>query len=100
MILIYTTFKDKKECEKMALLLINRKLIACANFFPSNSVYVWNNTIKKENEFILIGKTTDKKYKDVVKLIEMNHSYETPCIIKIKVKANKKFDKWISSIVR
>lgn len=99
MILIYITFSNKKECEKMALLLINRKLIACANFFPINSMYMWNNELKKENEFVLIGKTADKKYKDIVKLIEMNHSYETPCVIKIKAKANKKFEKWVKSIL-
>lgn len=97
MILVYMTFSSMKETEKMAELLIERKLIACANFFPINSVYRWNNKIQKDKEFVLICKTLDNKYKYIVKVVEMNHSYQIPCIIKIKSKGNKKFEKWIKN---
>lgn len=99
MILVYITFPAKNECEKTAQLLIERKLIACANIFPINSMYKWENKLMKEKEFVLIGKTINKKYKDIIKIIEMRHSYETPCVIKINAKANKKYDKWVKSIL-
>ena len=33
----------------------------------------------------------------IVKEIEKIHSYKIPCIIKIPVKANGKYDKWIKN---
>ena len=98
LIFIYITNPSKEEAEKIALHLINKKLIACANIFNNiNSIYPWKNKIQNENESILIAKTTEEKYEKVKQEVEKIHTYTTPCIIKISVNANKKYSDWLMS---
>lgn len=97
MILIYTTCKDRKEAENIAKKLLDKKLIACANYFAIDSMYAWKNKLTKEKEIVLIGKTTNSKYKEAKKIIEEHHSYKIPCILKIPVSANIPYNAWLNS---
>ncbi|MBI4141697.1 divalent-cation tolerance protein CutA [Candidatus Woesearchaeota archaeon] len=95
MIIVYTPCKDEKEAEKIAEALLNEKLVACANILPSKSLYFWQGKLQKENEAILILKTTKEKFTAAEKKIKELHSYELPCILKIEGKANEEFEKWV-----
>lgn len=95
MILIYITCKDKNEANKISRELINKKLAACTNFFPIESMYRWKGKIVNDKEIVLIVKTQNKNYKKIKELIKKLHSYECPCIIKINAKANKEFENWV-----
>ena len=94
-IFIYITNPGKKEAQKIAEHLLEKRLIVCANIFPIESVYRWKGKIKKEKEYILIAKTTEKNYEGVKNEVEKIHSYKIPCIIKIPVEANEKYFNWI-----
>ncbi|MEM5778381.1 MAG: divalent-cation tolerance protein CutA [Candidatus Aenigmatarchaeota archaeon] len=95
---VYVTCSNKKEANKIALHLLDKKLIACANIFPIESLYWWKEKIEKAKEFILIVKTSNKKFKKVENEIKKIHSYSIPCIIRFDAKANKKYEKWIKTI--
>jgi periplasmic divalent cation tolerance protein len=97
MILVYITNPTKKVAEKIAKILLKKRLIACANIFEIESFYWWHGKIEKANEFVLIGKTIEKNYKEIKEKVEKIHPYEVPCILKIKVKANKKYLNWLKS---
>jgi periplasmic divalent cation tolerance protein len=97
MIAAYITCKDKKEAKKIANALIKKKLIACANMFPINSLYMWKGKFQSDNEIVLLAKTNNKKFKEMEKEIKKLHSYEVPCIIKINASANKSFENWLNS---
>ncbi|MEM2954730.1 MAG: divalent-cation tolerance protein CutA [Candidatus Nanoarchaeia archaeon] len=99
MILCYIPCKDKKEAEKIAKFLLDKKLIACANIFPIISISKWTKKIRAIKEHILIVKT-NKNFNAIKKEIEKIHSYKIPCILEIKVKANDKYDKWVRSEVK
>jgi periplasmic divalent cation tolerance protein len=94
-ILLYITNPTKKEAEKISRHLLENRLIACANIFPVKSLYRWKGEIADENEFIVIAKTTENNFEKVKNEIERIHSYEIPCVIKIKASANKKYFKWL-----
>jgi len=95
-ILIYVTCKDLEESKKISKRLLEKKLVACANFFPINSMYLWKGSINDDNECALILKTVEKKFNQIEEEIKKIHSYECPCIISIKIgKANKKYLEWI-----
>ena len=49
----------------------------------------------KEKEVVLVAKTTTEKYGTVKKLVEKNHPYAIPCIVKISVEANAGYAKWL-----
>ncbi len=95
MILIYTTCKDKKEAEKISLHLIGRKLAACTNYFPINSMYKWKGKLVKDKEFAVVIKTQPKHFKSVESEIKKLHSYECPCIIRISGIGNKQYEQWL-----
>ena len=100
MIFVYITCKDKKEAFKISKMLLDKKLIACANIYPIISMFRWKNKIQNNQEIVLLVKTLENKYKSIKKEVEKIHSYETPCILKIKVKGNNKFEKWVKEEVK
>ena len=95
MTLAYITCKDKKQAESITKRLLNKKLIACANIFPISSIYAWKGKIVNEKEYVLVAKTNEKKFKAVVKETTKIHTYEIPCILKIKEEANKPYAAWV-----
>lgn len=99
MILVYVTCKDKKEAIKIARVLLQKKMIACANLFPMISISNWTKKIKDVKEYILILKTS-KNFNVIKREVGKIHSYKAPCILKIKVKANDKYDKWVRNEVK
>jgi len=98
MTLIYITCKGKAEAKKIASYLLKKKLIACANFFPINSMYWWKNKIVDDKEFLLLAKTAKKNCSKVRKEVKKLHSYEIPCILEIDVDGNKEFIDWVDRV--
>ncbi len=95
MTLFYVTCRDEKLAEEIATSLLTKKLIACANMWPMKSFYTWKGKQEKDDEVVLILKTTDGFSKVVEEEVKKIHSYETPCIIQIEAKANQEFEKWV-----
>ena len=95
MVLAYITCKDKKEAIKISKYLLKKRLIACSNMFPINSLYWWKGKIINDKEFVIIAKTTEKNFKILEKEVKKIHSYEIPAILKIKADANKDYLKWV-----
>ena len=97
----YITASDKREAEKIAKKLLNKKLIACANVINKvNSYFVWKNRIQNSKEIIICGKTTSKNQKKITHAVKKIHSYSVPCIIFFDIKSgNKDFLKWIKRSV-
>ncbi|MBD3231656.1 divalent cation tolerance protein CutA [Candidatus Dependentiae bacterium] len=91
MIFIYITCATKEQAEKIAFLMLKSRLVACANIFPVNSLYWWNDKIENDNEFVLILKSLDKNFDQICTKVKQNHSYDVPCIIKIQCEADNMF---------
>ncbi len=96
MILIYITNPNRKTAKKISEHLLKKKLIACANIFPIESIYWWDGKLENAKEWAAIVKTNASKYKAIEKEIRKLHPYKVPCIMKIKMSANKKYEKWMT----
>lgn len=96
--IIKTTCKNKKEAKILAEILINAKLVACAQISKIESLYLWEGEIHNANEYQLSLKTKSNNYKTIEKLILENHSYKIPQIIEIPiVEGSDDFLKWLAS---
>ena len=98
--LFYMTCKNKIEANKIALDLVKKDLVACANIIPGvKSYFKWNK--KKINiikESILIGKTVKKNMNKIIFHVKKISSYECPCIVFVDINnGNKDFLSWIKS---
>lgn len=96
-ILVYITNPTKKEAEKIAKLLLEKRLIACANIFATRSLYHWKGKMENGREFVLLGKTENRNFNKIVKVVEKNHSYDIPCIAKLPIGFNAKYANWVKS---
>jgi periplasmic divalent cation tolerance protein len=95
MVLVYITCKDEEEAAMISKHLLNKKLIACSNMHPIRSMYRWKGKIQYEKEVVIIAKTLDKNYKKIKEEVAKIHSYDIPCILKIKAEANESYEKWV-----
>lgn len=99
LIVILITFKNASEAKKIADVLLNKKLIACANFCKAKSFFIWKNKIKNANEVIGIFKTKKENWQIVVSQIKKLHSYDLPEIIKFNIEADQDYRNWIKQSI-
>ncbi|MFQ6010476.1 MAG: divalent-cation tolerance protein CutA [Candidatus Aenigmatarchaeota archaeon] len=97
--LLYVTCSSKAESKKIARHLLRKRLVACANIFPIESVYWWKGKIGSAKENVLVLKTSKKNAARAGKEIRKIHSYTVPCIIKFNVSANRDYEKWLKGEV-
>lgn len=97
--IIYITTSNQEEAEKIACHLLEKKLIACANFHPINSVYWRQGSVTKDNEFVLIAKTSEDYYDLVKQEVEKIHSNAIPCIVGVSSHVNDKYYRFIKDTV-
>lgn len=93
---IYTVCKDEVEAKSIWKNLLERKLIACYNLFPIQSSYWWKWNLENDNEVVLLSKTRKENWNFLNIEIEKLHSYELPCVMKIDLDANEKYENWIN----
>ncbi len=97
MYLAYITCTDYLEAKKIALNLLENRLIACANVITNiDSFYWWNGQIENQKETLLLCKTNKQKINSIKKTVKEIHSYEVPAIEFIEIKdSDKDYEKWI-----
>ncbi len=98
---MYVICADKAEAEKVAQMLLKKRLVACANIVPEiESVYWWKGKIQKDKEVLIFGKTEKKKAERIVGEVKKMHSYDVPCITFMPiVGGNKDYLHWVSGEV-
>jgi len=85
-LLVITNLPDRESAERLAGLLIERRLAACVNILaPCASVYRWQGEIQRDEEHPLLIKTAQDRYADLEAAIRASHPYELPEIIAVPV---------------
>jgi len=99
--LIYSVFATSEQAKKVARVLVEEKLIACANILPAHSaIYEWEGKIVEESEVIMLAKTISENFMAVEKRICGLHSYETPCVLEVALEnIAPEFAKWVRNAV-
>ena len=100
MIVVYVACKDEEEARKISKALLEKKLIACANIFPVQSMYWWENKIQEATEYIIIAKTIKTFFDEITDLVKELHSYDVPLIEQWDVDAvDKDYLDWLNRVV-
>ena len=97
-IIIFITASNPNEAEKISNALVSKKLVACSNIIsPIHSIFHWKGDICKEDEVLLILKSTAKNFTEIVTEVKKLHSYEIPEIIALPIiKGLQEYLQWIS----
>lgn len=100
MAMLYAAFPSKHEAEKICCELLSMRLIACANMFPSSSIYLWKRRMVHHHEYIALMKTTKSNAAKAKKAILELHSYDVPGVMELPAKGNKEYEDWVKKACR
>lgn len=89
---------SKEEAKKMITTLIEKKLIACANFTEVESIYTWQGKIEVATEVKVWMKTTKDLFDPVVLEIKTNGSYQVSEIGKIEMEFSAEYHNWVETV--
>lgn len=100
--LIYSTFGSAEEARRVALALLQEKLIACANHLaPVVSQYEFRGHFHEEQEFPVLLKTSVEKAGPAMARLAALHSFETPAILQWAVdSADPDYENWLLGQVK
>jgi periplasmic divalent cation tolerance protein len=85
-LLVLTNLPDRAAAERLADLVIEKKLAACVNILaPCRSVYRWKGAVQHDEEHPMLVKTTAERYPELEKALRAAHPYELPEIIAVPV---------------
>ena len=93
-----TTAIDSKEgAQKIAQILVERRLAACVHVTgPITSTYWWQGKMEKEEEWTCTAKTRKELYGDVERTIREAHPYDEPEIVALPiVNGSQSYLNWI-----
>ncbi len=100
-IVLTTTNGNKKDAQKLAQTMVERRLAACVNVVgPIMSVFRWQEKVEWEEEFLLVIKTTAAGAAAVQAALPELHSYELPECVVLPIEAgSEKYLDWIAQSV-
>lgn len=94
--LLYVTAPSEEEARRIGEKLVEERLAACVNIFPIRSIYRWEGKTRREEEFALILKTSEKVVDRAISRLKEIHPYKVPCILKLPVTGGlEEFVRWI-----
>lgn len=80
--LIYAPFPDRDAARKVANILLDEKLIGCANLLGAvESLYLWGGERGEGEEIGVLFKTDASVLDESIARMEVLHPYETPAIL-------------------
>ncbi|MDH3646293.1 MAG: divalent-cation tolerance protein CutA [Gammaproteobacteria bacterium] len=87
-LLVYCTCPDAPTASRLAAELVERQLAACVSQLSGLvSTYRWENQMKRDEETLLIIKTTSGAYSSLESTLRRLHPYELPEIVAVTVSA-------------
>lgn len=98
---VFVTAPNITVARKIAAAALKERLVACANLVPKiESHYWWQGHLESSAEVLMLLKTTRDKLADLEKTVVINHPYDTPEFIALKLDHGaEKYLDWISASV-
>jgi periplasmic divalent cation tolerance protein len=95
--LLYVTFPNAVEAERVAVNVLAEKLAACVNILaPAASIYRWHDKIEHADEVPALFKTRPMLALRLRERIAELHSYDLPVIEQWPVEAGDAVTGWIA----
>ncbi|HEX2567320.1 MAG TPA: divalent-cation tolerance protein CutA [Burkholderiales bacterium] len=85
-LLVFTNLPDRAAAERLADMLVEKKLAACVNILaPCRSVYRWKGAVQHDEEHPMLIKTTAERYAELERALRSGHPYELPEIVAVPI---------------
>ena len=101
-LIVFTTFANEADAARVARVLVEERLVACANLLPgARSIYRWKEgvegeVVKDEREVVVLMKTRKQDWTALLSRLHELHPYETPECVAVRVAAGApKYMAWL-----
>ncbi len=85
-LLVLSTCPDAATAERLAALLVDRRLAACVNIVPGlTSVYRWKGRTEHDSEVLLLAKSRADRYAALEAALVEHHPYELPEVVAVSL---------------
>ena len=100
-VVVLMTAGSQEEADRIANALVAEMLAACVNVLPGvTSVYRWEGEVQRDQEWLLVAKSTREVLDDLVRRVQALHSYDLPEIIALPVVGGSEgYLRWIDGEV-
>jgi periplasmic divalent cation tolerance protein len=96
--LLYVTFPNRTEAERVAEAALAERLAVCVNVLaPCLSLYRWNGEVARDEEVPALFKTVPRLVEPLRAHIEALHPYDLPVIEAWPVAAGAAVAAWVSA---
>jgi periplasmic divalent cation tolerance protein len=98
-LIAFTTFANEEDAARVARVLVEERLVACANLLPgARSLYRWKGTLADEREVVVLLKTRKQDWTALLSRLHELHPYETPELVAVRVAAGApKYMAWLEA---
>jgi periplasmic divalent cation tolerance protein len=96
---VLVTTGSLEEAVRIGKKVVAARLAACVSIISGiQSIYRWKGKVVKEQEALLIMKSTKKCYRALERAVKTMHTYETPEIIALPIEAGfGRYIEWVHS---
>lgn len=92
---IHITCGSEEEAERIARVVLTRRLAACLHLTPIRSMYEWKGELCDDREVVLVARTRHDLMALVVALVHEQHSYELPAVTAAPMTGSDAYVAWI-----
>jgi len=101
-IVVLVTCESARQARTIASELVKRRLAACGNVVeaPVRSIYRWKGKVESAKEFLVILKSSRRRFAALEKAVRELHTYDVPEIIALPVVAGSRpYLDWVAESV-
>lgn len=98
---VLTTAPDPDAAAELAGRLVDERLAACANIVPGiTSIYRWRGKVQRDEEVLVILKTTPMAFEALRRRIIQLHPYEVPEVLALAApEGSEDYMRWVGDEV-
>lgn len=86
------------QAERIVEELLAARVIACANVSPALSVYRWKGAVQRDEESLLVLKTTADRLRELERRLMALHPYDVPEFVALPTRAcSEAYADWVRS---
>jgi periplasmic divalent cation tolerance protein len=87
-LIAFTTFASEDDAARVMRVLLDERLIACANLLPAaRSLYRWEREVRDERETVVLMKTRKQDWTALLSRLHDLHPYDTPECVAVRIAA-------------
>jgi periplasmic divalent cation tolerance protein len=96
-LIVFVTTPTIEEANRIAEALVTQRLAACVNIISAiQSIYRWEGKVTRDQESLMVVKTTEERYAELERCVKELHSYSTPEVVALHVeRGSEEYLNWL-----